>query len=165
MAGDNKVRGFPTPLAIPSRELFIVKKFNESVNNSAALQDDNEFKFPVQPRDKWFVEMFLQFTSTTAVPGFRLAFTGPAAPKTLWYHILVNSYGGLVSGNDIGIATAFASTMKCPGIGTPSAMIVKLFLENGASSGLVKFQWAQETATGEDSTLLAGSTLMARSWK
>lgn len=138
------------------------KTANQTVNNSATVVNDTHLSLPIEADSTWVYEINLFGTSSTATPDFKWTFTGPASPTIVSYwgtplDTVISA--APVYGNTFGTTIASATTAAFNGV------IGGLVVENGANAGTIQLQWAQNTATGEDTTVLAGSYIRAKRLK
>lgn len=132
----------------------VYKTAAETVNNSSALQNDDDLLVPVDANAYYRGEIWLSFTSAAAA-GFKLDFTAPAGATMEASGFLV-----VVSG-----ATTFAATSTLGAVGgivsTGSAVpyLGKFTLVTGANAGTLQFRWAQNSAHASNTTVNAGSCL------
>ncbi|MBU2051451.1 MAG: hypothetical protein KKH61_21080 [Gammaproteobacteria bacterium] len=144
----------------------VLKPADETVNNSAVLQDDDDLKLALLANEKWLVDLFLMFTGDAAAD-LKIQFTAPAGAVVYWGHI--------GSGSQLGVKTwgfgdtgntpflyllADVSPMGTAGASVSGARLTALVI-NGANAGDFQLQWAQNSATVADTKMLAGSCLIA----
>ncbi len=135
---------------------FVYKASDESVNNSNTVQDDDDLKFTVGTNELWIFQVYVHVTDTTTA-NIKLTFTGPASSTAVW-----SRHPGF------GITDTFAPSV-------PRALTTELSseaddrihyllgsIDTAGTSGTLQFQWAQVTATANDTTVKAGSWLTAR---
>lgn len=135
---------------------------SQSVTSSTTLVDDNELQVTL-PAGRFLVRLFATFTGATA-----------GDVKTAW------SAGGTISGGSVkwvhGPATTTTSNAdttvrhSAHGLSTAisygvdgsgaSAIIEELFVDAGASGGLLKLQWAQNASSGTATVRAANSTMV-----
>ena len=135
----------------------IRKASDETVNNSATLQNDDDFAFPVLANEEVAVELRCRVSILTA-SDFEWTWTMPAGASTGTYHLRPN-----VGGTPTSQQGAFTPGTGVPWLnGTTVNEIVAYFvLKNGSTAGTATFQWAQDTAVSEDTKILADSILIA----
>lgn len=148
-----------------SGPITVVKATDQIVNNSDVLQDDSDLKFNVGANEIWTARLVLSYESATLTPTIKISFNGPASPVS----VLFNSYAGYNGDNmragrqsygtsyGAEIGSDFSGSLKA----SNSLLYTDLVLVNGANAGVVTFQWAQWTATAEDTKIRAGSSLLA----
>ena len=138
---------------------LIVKEADETVNNSVAVQNDDELLFAVAANEVWQFEGLL-VVSSNAAADFRLTFVGPTGAVGAWGATAYNS--GLAttqsgSGGDLAGEGTHAITGT-----TDGAYTVFRFwggIHNGANAGNLTLQWAQGTVNASDTIVHAGSYL------
>lgn len=145
--------------AIP---LLIRKSANETVNGSAALQDDNHLLFAIGASEVWEFEAVLWYSSGTT-PDLKVAFTVPASAE------IYVGWGGSTSEADAalggGVIVGSGTARGLQGGGasaTPNRVATaKGLVVNSTNAGNVQMQWAQNTSNGSDTIIFANSTLKA----
>ena len=136
--------------------VIVVKSADETVNNSATLQDDDELKFYVEPYSTWRWSMEVNYLSGTT-PDFKPAIILPTGATPTTFPAIVR----------VGAATAsvfyvYGASVGLDGGGATDMMFSAWgIVIVGATGGFVKLQWAQNTADASDTKVLKGSTLMA----
>lgn len=130
---------------------LIVKEADETVNNSAALQNDDELLFAVAANEVWQFEGVL-FVSAQTTEDFKLTFTGPTGAVGAFgaksTDIAASNAGTTSLGNAVSLIVA-----------NNAGIIVHFWggIHNGANAGNLTLQWAQDTAAGVNTTVRAGS--------
>jgi len=147
----------------PTTLITIIKSADEIVNNSAVLQDDDEFYFDVGSNETWEVEMVLRYMASAGAD-FDWDWSLPAG----------GTFDGVTSQLQTAAATVNDDTWRVadetgPGVGpgglgtaTPVALWIKGLIVTADTAGLAQFRWAQDTATASNATLLAGSFMVRR---
>lgn len=131
----------------------VVKSVDESVNNSAVLQNDDELFFPMDANSIYEFSYYLKTTSPTAAPDGQLAFTGPAGAIASIMSTLITAAGaGGVSGLTLGNATNFRIDAAAN-----YGLICGRGLVTTTNAGNLQLQWAQNTPTVENTSVQAGS--------
>lgn len=139
--------------------LYVIKSLDETVNNSAVLQDDNELLLPVEANLTYHLASRITFTSGTT-PDFKFAWTFPTG-LTMTYNLTCFAVGTSVLDQ-----FAFTQTLTANlegGASQRSAMIEGQVVV-GSTAGTLQLQWAQITATGSDTIVKAGSFIELRRW-
>ena len=130
--------------------LLKFKSADETVNNSTAMQDDDDLNFTVGANEIWAVKMHLRINSAAAAD-LKLLFTLPT--------------DGAITGTKHSMAEVteidFSAAHVIGTDGTNIGVIFHLIFRNGANAGTVQLQWAQNTADVSDTTVLTGSYLIA----
>ena len=137
----------------------IRKTAAETVNNSAALQNDDHLFFPVEANEQWFAELFLRVTSPSINSDLQVGFTAPASATASWGLAGPNgSWANAVTGATTGVAEKLIANAATVGgaAGNWHLGILGWFYIAG-TAGNVQFQWAQGTATAENTQLLTSS--------
>lgn len=136
-------------VAHTTRDILIaVKAADEIVNNSAALQNDDDLVLAVEANVTYSLCMFLfsNIISSITLDGAFAVPTGAAITGTI---------GSIDAGlSDLSIETSYQNLAGNSFVLVLGRVIV------GVNAGNVQFQWAQGTATAEDTKVLQGSTLM-----
>lgn len=130
---------------------LIVKAPDETVNNSAALQDDDDLLFAVAANESWQFEGTFFWTGN-GTADLKLTFAGPAGSAGAW----------AVEQDPLdATAEADGDELGTTGLlsGTSGRRKVHFWgaIANGANAGSLKLQWAQNTADASDTTIHAGS--------
>lgn len=133
----------------------IYKTADEIVNNSNVLQDDDELTYPIAASEKVLVIISLINSSATTTPLMKLGLSLPAG--AVFYgqeicHNLSNTDVTYTCTNAIYGIYAMNST-RCHGV-------LILTVINSSTAGNMVLQWAQNTATAEDTKLKAGSSMI-----
>ena len=135
--------------------LVIPKTANETVTNSAVLQNDDDFFFSVGEDENWQIMLTLFLVSSaSATPNLKFAFTVPAG-GAIEAHRWAEG-GGLTFVADITTASVVGSVTTAI-----SAHYITARYVGGSVPGVVQLQWAQNIATAEDTQVLRGSWLQA----
>ena len=131
-------------------EHYIRKTPTETVSNSTALQNDDNFVFPIGTNQTWVVDIYLLMRSG-ATPDFKFDFVVPTGGSYVGTTI---ESAGITHFLDAGHAiTSSAGEWIQPQLHVAVA--------TGATAGNVQFRWAQNTAevsnteVGEDAVLVA----------
>jgi hypothetical protein len=132
----------------------VVKATNEVVNNSIALQDDNELSFAIGPNETWTYRYVVQANSGTA-PDLRFAV---AAPVGATCNVSYSDPEGASSIANVGCGVAMTAI---PGNGAPDLYEITGSVINGSTPGNVTLQWAQNSLSATDTIVHAGSFLYA----
>lgn len=136
------------PILNPTDFQFVVKTADETVNNSASLQDDDELKFDVGANQKWCGLIFLRHNTGTT-PDIKVDFSVPSGASVYTAHTNENSK----SGGAVAILT---------GTGNNAYMMLSFLVVVSSTAGTVNMQWAQNTADASDTKVLAGSMLIIK---
>jgi len=134
----------------------IWKTADETVNNSATLQDDDALILALSASTTYRFEFELWY-STGAVPDFQFvpAYTGT---QTATYHLTSFTVPAGTTSTREEVHTSFSTYNATAGGGTHGwARVEGILITNAA--GNLKIQWAQNTADASDTKVLAGSRL------
>lgn len=133
------------------------KTADETVNNSVALQSDDELLFAIGANEEWQFDVFL-LTISSVVADMKVNLSVPAA--CTYYGYLTSNYGtnqavssAILSGVNGFIVGQAVNNMDC---------MAHFIVINGANAGNVVVQWAQNTAEVSDTKVLANSVIIAR---
>lgn len=132
----------------------INKTANEVVNNSTTLQNDDQLLFTVGANETWSFRFVVQANSPIAA-GIKFAITAPSGATCQ-----VAFIDQQTASSESGIGCAIAST-SLTGTGNNEVYEIVGTIVNGSTAGDVRLQWAQTTAIGSNTTVLAGSYLTA----
>lgn len=128
------------------------KTADETVNNSAALQNDDALAWAVAGSATYAFRLYLVYSSGTT-PDLKFTFTGPAS-FTMSYTVTgFDTSGSFAFGN---ISTE-SSTPTLGGTGGNVAALITGRVVTAATAGTLQLQWAQNTANGSDTIVRAGS--------
>lgn len=143
-------------------ELRAVKTANETVNNSAVMQNDDSLFVAVEDVSTyWAYELFVILTSSTTAD-FKCDLSLPSG--ALHRSTLEKWSKAAVSGSNMATTTMFQDTdtvtMQTDGttFNTQHHIVkVKGVIIMSTTTGNVQFRWAQNTATVADTIVYAGS--------
>lgn len=137
--------------------LHVNKAIDETVNNSATLQDDNELFLPVAASATYLLTMFLHY-QTGDTPDIKFSWSVPSATTMRWSpHGIGNAVTSAIGDMWVGICTE--SSVITLGGGGGSAMTAQVMgtVRVSTTAGNLQFRWAQNTATVSDTKVLADS--------
>ncbi len=142
------------------RDLFVRKSANETVNTSAALQNDDELVLTVVASAKYILEAYIIYdTNTTA--DFKCAWVGPTSATLAWTVTGLATAATGVSGSIImavaAIADGGAQSIGGAGSGTQVAARITGLLTVSTTAGTLQFRWAQGTSDASDTIVIANS--------
>lgn len=137
------------------------KTADETVNNSLALQNDDDLLFAVGANEVWSVFLYCRIT-TAAAANFKYAFTVPAGGSLPMAssHALMTS-GGVFSNNALNTEVTGTVEPLQPAAVARALLVWGVYIGAGAA-GNVQLQWAQETADVSDTKVLEDSYIIAR---
>lgn len=141
------------------------KTADETVTNSAVLQDDDDLVLTVAASTTYTLDGML-LHSADAAADLQLAFTGPAGASLDWVPRGLSTLAAATAG-DVTLAAssigdAGALITGTVGAGTKVATLVTGLLQVGATAGSLQLRWAQGTAHASDAVVYAGSYLSLR---
>lgn len=132
----------------------VLKLADEIVNNSSVLQNDNHLFFAVKAGEIWRITLFVRYVSVTTTPSLRCGWSLPAGATMSWFSLPQTVAWALEK-------TAADVIELRPAAGIIYNNVIEGVVTVGAIAGNVQLQWAQWTATVEDTTLKAQSCLIA----
>lgn len=136
------------------RPVFARKTSDETVNGSAALQDDNELTVAVEASATYLLELHL-IQNSGATPGFKLSFSIPTGAT--WVSGSYNA-GSSVANEQFGVMP-LVGLSGITGAGANSLLIVRSLITISTTAGSVTLQWAQNTSNASDTIVRSGSWL------
>ena len=151
-------------------ESYILKAANQIKNNDATLADDSELVLTLNANTTYLISARVMFYSPlTPAFKYQFAFTGTVTDAVGWLqHQAPNPLS--VSGMSQKLCTIFeaaslgATTYSIAGSSNAAyrgPVRLRLRLNVGASGGTFSFKWAQNVLTVADTTVYAGSYLIA----
>ncbi|MBI4010091.1 MAG: hypothetical protein HY361_02775 [Candidatus Aenigmarchaeota archaeon] len=136
---------------------IVRKSINESVVNSATLQDDDELKFSVGANEVWTFDMYLLFNASFT-PSIKWQFTVPSgtALEGTWF-------GTNAPGSVSNAVWFFNNNQEQNTQGQTNDVLLKIYgvVVAGGTAGNIQFQWAQNTATTRGTAVLQNSAIIA----
>ena len=132
----------------------IRKSADETVNNSAALQNDDELTFTVGTSETWVYTISLSGNSGTT-PDFQFAVTAPTGSTCM------ATFTGEEVTNAATISTCGTTSDTISGTAADDPYVITGSVVTSSTSGSVTLQWAQGTINASDSIIRAGSFLIA----
>lgn len=155
-------------ITAPGQSL-VYKSADQSVVNSAVLQDDDELRFPVNALTNYWFRMLLLFhTSGSAAPDFKFALRaigGSALLRACMSYVSrAEDYTppeGVVGGTgfvDLATAVELVFTTS-PGATSPGFVAIEGSIGKDATPGSLGLQWAQRVSSASPVVVLAGSIL------
>jgi hypothetical protein len=137
------------------------KTATETVNNSAAYQDDDHLSFDIGANEVWVFEFVLFIQGSTSAD-FKCTLTVPSGAT------LMSGVHGLATtvSSATGSIYTFAGvgdhqSIGAPGPSSPAVLSFRGIVVNGANAGTCVLQWAQQAATLADTQVLVNSFLIA----
>lgn len=136
---------------------IVRKTSDETMNNDNTLQDDDDLKIAMAANEVWYFEaMLTHIAASSGTPDIKIAFTVPSGATLIWSGIGLGVSGAANVETEIvsGTAAAFG------GGGDSHTIQVKGIVIMSTTAGDLQLQWAQNTATAEDTDMKAGSWLL-----
>lgn len=138
--------------------VFARKTSDQTIISNATFQNDNALFVPVAANAVYDCHLHFIFNSG-ATPALKTQFTGPVgATMSSWTFFLPNGSSQSIQG--VASAAAGVSGITCTGSDQPGDYWGLLI--TGANAGTFQLQWAQNTSTGTNTILRAGSFLSMR---
>jgi hypothetical protein len=131
------------------------KSADETVNNSATLQNDDHLFFSIGANETWTFR-FVLFANSGTTPDLKAAVSAPSGASCIYAAIDAEAAVTTPQVTTCGTATALLS-----GNGAYDVYEVVGTVVNGATAGTVTLQWAQNTATAANTIVAAGSYMHA----
>ena len=157
----------PTEIDVPAAPTVVRKTADETVNNSITLQNDDHLFFALGANEAWLVQLFIMGITPTRSPDLKIGFSVPTGCSMTWA-ICASGY------STASYSWGYASAVGYPYIynetgtaivgfeaNTKAGFYFIAIVKNGATAGNLNLQWAQNTATVEDTKVLANSCLIA----
>lgn len=141
--------------ALASGDLPFIKKVykasDETVNDSATLQDDDDLVFSIAANEVWAFQCYFIYTSGTT-PDIKIGFTAPSGATGYWTRL-----ANTVANTDF----STPATESLPASGGSDARFLVGVIINSSTAGSLQLVWAQDTQDASDTKVLAGSWLIA----
>lgn len=140
----------------------VLKTADESVTSSTVLQDDNELTFAVSANSIYWFQFYIVYESTTAGDiKFQIVTTADEDRFSYSWPGNLASAAGAAYGS-LGDYGASPSALPAQGLGVTVSVIAFAvgMLDTGASGGVVKLQWAQDTSNGTAAKVKTGSFVL-----
>lgn len=145
----------------------VVKESNQSVNDSTTLVNDSALLFAVAANEDWtFMAYLCTEEDGSASADFKTLFTGPSGSSLTYAQIApkttISDMGNV---SDLSMAgTKTGASFKSGNVNdTGTELATRVWwgsIINGETAGNLQLQWAQATAVGVDTILLAGSYIV-----
>ena len=165
------VGGVPAEASLSAGPTVVRKTADEIVNNSTTLQNDDHLFIALGANEVWLIEVVLLIESASATSDFQCGWAYPTGCSIKWGAVSAHKDGLEVSdwttaqsgypGYTVNALFTETSARTSPGMVGIYGIIFKAIVINGATAGNVNFQWAQSTATAEDTKVLTNSYLIA----
>ncbi len=135
-------------------DTIIVKAADETVSNNT-VQDDNHFSFTAAANTRYFIDMFVNASTTSNVPDFRFSFTFPSGTMNIMGGNLLANASAVLNGASGGVDN-LALTNSAEG-----AIVIRGVINIGGTGGTVQFRWSQNTTDAVNTvTVKTGSTMV-----
>jgi len=141
------------------------KTADETVTNSAALQDDDALALAVAASSTYVLDGLVIYSAATAADA-QFAVTGPSGASCAWSAHGLSSSAASTSGSILSAAStigdAGALTVGGVAAGTKVTAHVRGLVTVAATAGTLTLRWAQASADASDIVVYAGSYLVLR---
>jgi hypothetical protein len=159
--GDTGPAGPPGTVGPVGQVNVVIRKpADEQVQNSATLQNDDDFSFALGANETWIFEGWIIVFSSTTSPDFKLAFTVPSGATIRW-----SGLGDGNAGTDHEVITTSGgsdSYQITSTAGVRDTILVHGVVQTGATPGTLQMQWAQNTNDAAPIVVEAHSYLWAQ---
>lgn len=137
----------------------VVKTAEEIVNNSAVLQNDNELLIAVTASEVSLIIAMLRINIPSVNSDFRYLFTVPAGGTIKGFGL--GLIGPLADPQDMVTEANLAGVQTSANVSSGGKnQVLYMLYEGGGNAGNIQYQWAQGTATAEDTKVLTRSCLV-----
>ena len=144
-----------------SQYVYIRKAADETVNNSSALQDDDDFTFAVSDGEQWEIDLFLSADCPDGSADMKLQWTGSGGATITQRNFLqATRASGANASFTVEISTS-SVVWDFSGTTLNAGAFIKSFI-SASGSGTVTLQWAQNVAYAGNTVLNQDSVLIAR---
>ncbi len=132
-----------------SLPLAAVKTANEAINNDTTVQNDDELVIAVAANTLYAFQLIFAITTLSATPGIDWKLSLPSGGSGRMTRMAGNSYLDVT-----------AERTEQPGGAQTLIYDYDGFVKIAGTAGNVQLQWAQNVATGEDTSVLLGSSMI-----
>ena len=142
----------PTEIDVPAGATTVRKTADETVNNSATLQNDDHLFFAVAANEIWAIQLIFAYYISESGSGIKFGWAVPTGATMMWASQIIGETTTLnTEANTTGLSPS--SSITC---------LVRVFgvVVAAATAGNVNLQWAQSTAGVRDTTVKANSYLI-----
>ena len=140
--------------------LAAVKTSDTARASTTTLTADPDLTFSVAANSTYFVELVLIYTGASGTNFFQWDFNMPASATYVYSFVYQNSAGTTnVQQQNGGTSAAWANTT---GVGNFQSMEIKGTLTTVGTAGTFALTWAQHSSGATNTTLRAGSQMVAR---
>jgi hypothetical protein len=152
------VTGFGKPVVDALNAIVARKTADETVNNSATLQNDDELFVPLLASAVYVYDLHLIYNSGTT-PDLKLGWSVPSGTTMLWECCACyDTTGTLVSTGNFTASTVAGFG----GTGSDAHAYLSGQIVTSTTAGNVQLQWAQNSATGSNTIMRAGSRFIVK---
>jgi hypothetical protein len=144
--------------ALLNGRVVVRKSADEIVNNSTTFQNDNHLLFAVAAGETW-VGRFVIFHTGDATADIKFAVTFPASTTIMYGARVMNASSNAV--HTPGLITTSGGSLGASGNSAAGAVTEVMVACVATVAGTVTLQWAQNVLTVADTTVKAGSFLIA----
>jgi len=146
---------------IPFDTFFAKKSADQTVNNSTAVINDADIVISgLLAAATYIFRAYIIYTSTTATPDIKIGFTFPAGGTISWVPNGIATTGTTDDGTIRMPATSTGTRALGTVAGTDMVAVPQGILVTGGSGGSLQLQWAQSTATAENTIVRANSYIL-----
>lgn len=138
---------------VPPVLTIVRKTADETLNNDNALQNDDHLFFAMAVNEIWTIELRILAISDTGTPDIKWDCVIPVGAAGYGYYQISGAYGQINIGEGT-INTPVTSTERL-------VAVIKYVVINGVNAGNFQWQWAQNVATVENTTVKINSCLIA----
>jgi hypothetical protein len=135
--------------------ISVRKTANETVNNSAVLQDDDHLLLPLAANEVWEFEIILRL-AIKAASDFQYTLTVPAGASGGFSDLTRLAVVASAIENAFAAAVSYSVAADQQNI-----VVIKGIVINGANAGNLQLRWAQLGAVAENTIVLANSCMIA----
>ncbi len=139
----------------PAGATIVRKTADQTVNDSATLVNDTHLLLAVGANDVWIIEVILKYTSPSVTPDLDHLWAVPSGGEARGiYDFKIN--GVMDAGADM------TSERKMDtGSGIVYYGMYRILYVGGGTAGNLQLQWAQSTATSENTVMQENSCIIA----
>lgn len=137
--------------------LFVRKTSNETVNNSAVLQNDDALVLTMEASSSYLLSLRL-IVNTGTTPDFKFTFTVPAG-TTGSIHVFEGSTPSTAAAVLQG-PFSLTATSAFSGIAADQVLLVQGVVVVSTTAGNLQLQWAQNVANASDTIVGSNSYMM-----
>lgn len=139
----------------------VVKRKTADENiTSTTLQDDDHLTFSIAANEEWVASFYIQGTQPSGNSGLKMAVNSPSG-ATQQASAEAKATGNLQYGSSPTIGANIINLSSATFGNSPFAVLVQLWILNGATPGTVALQFAAGTGGGAGVTFLKGSYMRA----